>query len=482
MVENNLYKYYLALLETIAGLLVSFALLLLFTFAVSGCTQPEKRDETTKRPNVIVILTDQHNPNATSAHGNKYLSTPNLDYLVNNGISFANSYCTTPVCGPSRSSLITGLMPHNTGVDYNGDSMKDGVKNLGEILSAEGYETVWAGKWHIPGSYPQRKDIDTLTGFKVIDFYENDKPWDLGADTDGPLADATVEYIQQFNGEKPLLMYVQFHNPHDICHFPRKPENYPNVGPDVELPPLPANHEIDPNEPEMIANSRFRDHYGDELLLSQDNDETRWRNYLWYYYRNTEMVDAEIGKVLDALRAKGMDENTIIVVSADHGDGMTEKKWAAKLSLYDGPAKVPFVVYYKDKVKATGVDNQLVVSGADVVPTILDYIGVTSNIAFDGVSRRPYIDSNKYDSADFVVTELAVDPFDKSLTGRMIRNNRYKYNYYSKGERNEELFDMVNDPLEMNNLSGDEEYLAVKTELKGQLKKRLAETKDPFQL
>jgi len=482
MVKNTIHKNHLTFLEAFAGLLVSVALLLLFTFAVSGCTQTEKRDEAAKRPNVIVILTDQHNPNAISAHGNKYLSTPNLDYLVNNGISFANSYCTTPVCGPSRSSLITGLMPHNTGVDYNGDSMKDGVKNLGEILSTEGYETVWAGKWHIPGSYPQRKDIDTLAGFKVIDFYENDKPWDLGADTDGPLADATVEYIQQYSGEKPLLMYVQFHNPHDICHFPRKPENYPNVGPDVALPPLPANHAIDPNEPEMIANSRFRDHYGDELLLSQGNDETRWRNYLWYYYRNTEMVDAEIGKVLDALRAKGMDENTIIVVSADHGDGMAEKKWAAKLSLYDGPAKVPFVVYYKDKVKATGVDNRLVVSGADVVPTILDYIGVTSNIAFDGVSRRPYIDSNKYDSAGFVVTELAVDPFDKSLTGRMIRNSRYKYNYYSKGERNEELFDMVNDPLEMSNLAGDEDYLSVKTELKGQLKKRLTETKDPFQL
>ncbi len=451
-------------------------------FCVLGCSGPLKKETASKGPNVIVILTDQHNPKAIGAHGNPYLKTPNIDFLVNGGISFMNSYCTSPVCGPARSSLITGMMPHNTGVNYNGESMRPGIKNLGEILSGEGYNTVWAGKWHIPDSYPQSKDIDTLAGFKLLDFYQNDASWALGEDTDQPLADVTVDYIKGYDSEKPLLMYIQFHNPHDICHVPRRPDDYPNVGSDVELPPLPENHEIDPLEPEMVANSRFRDHYGDELLLSQDNDETRWRNYLWYYYRFTEMVDVEIGKVLDALKEKGMHENTIIALSADHGDGMAEKKWAAKLSLYEGPARVPFVLYYKNQIKKQGMDDRLVVSGADLVPTILDYLPVSSSLKFDGISRKPYIESGQFDSADFVVTELAIDPFDKTLTGRMIRNWRYKYNYYSEGARNEELFDMVEDPLEQNNLVSDPGYLGIKNKMKESLVRRLKETDDPFEI
>lgn len=455
---------------------------LLVVITISGCINTSNEGTDVKRPNVIVILTDQHNPKAISAHGNPYLRTPNIDFLVNGGISFMNSYCTSPVCGPARSSLITGMMPHNTGVNYNGESMRPGIKNLGEILSEEGYNTVWAGKWHIPDSYPQSKDIDTLAGFKLLDFYQNDASWALGEDTDQPLADVTVDYIKGYDSEKPLLMYIQFHNPHDICHVPRRPDDYPNVGPDVELPPLPENHEIDPLEPEMVANSRFRDHYGDELLLSQDNDETRWRNYLWYYYRFTEMVDVEIGKVLDALKEKGMHENTIIALSADHGDGMAEKKWAAKLSLYEGPARVPFVLYYKNQIKKQGMDDRLVVSGADLVPTILDYLPVSSSLKFDGISRKPYIESGQFDSADFAVTELAIDPFDKTLTGRMIRNWRYKYNCYSEGARNEELFDMVEDPLEQNNLVSDPGYLGIKNKMKESLVRRLKETDDPFEI
>ncbi|MEQ9220522.1 MAG: sulfatase-like hydrolase/transferase [Cyclobacteriaceae bacterium] len=460
-------------------LLTSFVILV--WLYLPGCTGSNGEKSKPGRPNVIVILTDQHNPKAISAHGNSYLKTPNIDFLVNGGISFMNSYCTSPVCGPARSSLITGLMPHNTGVNYNGESMKPAVKNLGEILSEEGYNTLWAGKWHIPDSYPQSKDIDTLAGFKLLDFYHNDASWALGEDTDQPLANVTVDYIKRYDNEKPLLMYIQFHNPHDICHVPRRPDDYPNVGLDVELPPLPENHAIDPNEPEMIANSRFRDHYGDELMLSQDNDETRWRNYLWYYYRFTEMVDVEIGKVLDALTEKGMDENTIIVLSADHGDGMAEKKWAAKLSLYDGPARVPFVLHYKGAIPAKGVDKNQVVSGVDIVPTILDYLGVKANQKMDGVSLKPYVEASVLDRP-FIVTELGVDPFDKTLQGRMIRTHRYKYNYYTQGARNEELFDMVDDPLEQNNLAYGNQYSETKAELKSKLKQWIRDTGDPFEL
>ena len=436
-----------------------------------------------KRPNIVFIFTDQQNVKAVSAHGNTDLNTPNIDFLVKNGVSYTNSYCTSPVCGPSRSSLITGKMPHETGVDYNnGASIKKGIPNIGEILSKSGYETVWGGKWHLPESYPAKNQKNTsLPGFKLLKFYHPDSTaWELGGKTDKHLADAVTNYIKDYNKPEPFLLCVSFHNPHDICYFPRRPEQYPNPGLSIKLPPLPVNHSIASDEPELLANSRIRDHYGDELLLSQNNDETRWRSYLWYYYRMTEAVDFEIGRVLKALTDKGLDENTLIIFSSDHGDGMGENKWAAKLSLRDGPAKVPFVLYYKNGIPTTGINDHQLVSGLDVVPTILDFANIQPGDGLKGISLRKAINSPSEKHRDFVVTELAVDPFDQSLTGRMIRTKQFKYNIYSKGQRKEELYDMINDPLEMNNISKASQFQLIKKQLKDQLKGWLQQTNDPF--
>ncbi len=436
-----------------------------------------------RKPNIVFIFTDQQNVKAVSANNNPYLNTPNIDFLVKNGVSFTNSYCTSPVSGPSRSSLITGRMPHVTGVDYNnGASVKEGIPNIGEILTHEGYETVWAGKWHLPVASPaSRLKNNHIPGFKTLMYYSPDSTgWELGARTDRPLADAVTKYIKDYNESKPLLLCVSFVNPHDICYFPRRPENYPNPDPSVKLPPLPVNHAIPSDEPDILANSRKRDHYGDELLLSQNNDDTRWRSYLWYYYRMTEAVDLQIGRVLKALKDKGLDENTLIIFSSDHGDGMGENKWAAKLSLHDGPAKVPFVIYFKNKIPATGINDQQLVSGIDLVPTILDYANVPIPKGLRGVSLKKAINSPDLIKRDYIVTELGVDPLDQTLTGRMIRTKQFKYNIYSKGQRREELFDMINDPYEMKNLADSPQFQTIKKQLRGKLKAWLKETNDPF--
>ncbi len=451
----------------------------------SSCSNKNTRDNESKnRPNILFIFTDQQNVKAVSANGNPYLQTPNQDLLVKNGISFLNSYCTSPVCGPSRSSLITGRMPHETGVNYNdGSSIKDSIQTFGEILRNTGYETVWAGKWHLPASYPitGKNPKTTSRGFEFLKFYNTDSTdWSHGSKTDTPLADAAVNFIQNYEGPRPFFLAVSFHNPHDICYFPRNPDNYPNPDNSIALPPLPVNHNFRNDEPELISNSRFRDHYGDELLLSQKNDENRWRAYLWYYYRLTEKVDREIGRLLQAIKEKGIEENTLIIFTSDHGDGMAEKKWAAKLSIYDGPAKVPFILYYKGKISATGIDNDHLISGIDIFPTILDYAGIDIPENLNGVSIKKVIEHPEKQVRKFLVTELGVDPKDHSLTGRMIRTQQFKYNIYSKGDRNEELFDMIEDPYEMNNLAYDENMQEVKNQLKSDLKGWILKTNDPF--
>lgn len=126
-----------------------------------------------KRPHIILIFTDQQNVNAMSAAGNPFLCTPNMDALANDGIRFTNVYCTSPVSGPSRASIVTGLMAREAGVEWNDNSkLGEGIQTVGDLLGENGYRTVWAGKWHIPEIYPQRsKDsVKYLHGFELLPF------------------------------------------------------------------------------------------------------------------------------------------------------------------------------------------------------------------------------------------------------------------------------------------------------------------------
>jgi arylsulfatase A-like enzyme len=377
-------------------------------------------------------------------------------------------------------------MPHETGVNYNdGSSIEKNLPTFGETLSSAGYETVWAGKWHLPEPYPTRERSLPLAirGFEFLKFYDTEasqKDWGFGSNTDKPLADAVVDYIEDYESSKPFLLCVSFHNPHDICHVPRIPDKYPNPDPSVELPLLPVNHSIQADEPEIITNSRKREYYGNELLLSQGNDEITWRSYLWYYYRLNEEVDVEIGRILQAIRDKGIEDNTLIIFTSDHGDGMAEKKWAAKLSLYEGPSKVPCILYYKGKISANQPNKDHLVSGIDIFPTILDYAGIDIPDNLNGVSLKSIIEHPEKNTREFIVTELGVDIKDHSLTGRMIRSQQYKYNIYSKGDRNEELFDLSLDPLENINLAYDKDMQMIKNKLKAELKEWMVQTEDPF--
>lgn len=132
------------------------ASLLLLHIIFIGCAPKPDKNSFGDKPNILLIFTDQQNINMMSAMGNPHLNTPNMDKLAHEGIMFTQSYCTSPVCGPARSSIISGRMPHETGVEWNGDSMNKEVPNAGEIFRNAGYRTVWAGKWHLPDNYPLR--------------------------------------------------------------------------------------------------------------------------------------------------------------------------------------------------------------------------------------------------------------------------------------------------------------------------------------
>jgi len=454
----------------------------------SACSE-KFENKNPDKPNILFIFTDQQTGRAMSCSDNSYLHTSAMDSLAAAGVRFEKSYCTSPVCAPSRSSLITSRMPHETGYDFNLSPRQDAPEirfsTMGEIFRDAGYNTVWAGKWHLPESYPLRaKSMQhSIRGFDLLPFYDSTKnwpEWGRGDVTDKPLADAAVGFISNYSDDKPFLLAVSFCNPHDVCYVPRKPEEF--LQPEIknELPPLPPNFAVDPNEPELLQRKRVQPYYGDEITMTKGFSQKDWRRYIYDYYRMTERVDEQIGRVLAALKAKGLQENTLILFTSDHGDGVAAHKWAAKLSLYEEAVRVPFIISWKGRIPAGVVDSEHLLSGLDVLPTLCDYAAIEHPADFRGNSIREIIENQAADWRDYIVTELATDPKNPDRKGRMIRTARYKYNLYSKGERNEQLFDLVNDPGEMENLAFEPAMQSIKNAHKKMLIEWMRQTEDDF--
>ncbi len=478
-----------------------FLILILIQFLLPG---DKKQDKVP--PNIILIFTDQQNAHTMSIAGNPYLHTPAMDRLAKQGVLFTQTYCTSPVCGPSRSSIVTGLMPHQTGVEWNGQSIREGITNSGQILRQSRYQTVWAGKWHLPESYPQRAAAKqkSIEGFDVLPFWDAEQPlWLLGSETDPPLTKAVVKFLQNYDHKKPLFLAVSYHNPHDICMYPRKAgwqtktdslleirhfgfkHKLPEVigtfpGKLENLPPLPLNFDIQKDEPDFLTEKRNNhDEYGVETKLAyQEFGNLEWQGYLNAYYRLTEMVDHEIGEVLDALQHNGYMDNTLIIFTSDHGDGAAAHHWAAKLSLYDESAKVPLIISFPGKIPQDKKDNSHLISLSDLVPTMLDFAGVKTNLSFTGESIKPLLEGKTNQWRDYAVVELADYQKEPSRKGRMIRTGQYKYNLYSTGE--EQLFQLADDPGEIQNLATKTEFEKIKNQCKKYLKEWAEETQDTF--
>ena len=328
----------------------------------------------TSQPNILVILTDQQTQQALSAYGDPYLHTPNMDSLVHSGLSFQNSYCTFPVCSPARSSLLTGRMPHETGVEVTDPPIRPGIPTMGAHFRSAGYRAYYAGKLHLGPRY--RKGTEQTSdgpGFEYLsDEYPEGVPRQLGTDTDPIWTDHAVEFLRSQqpphpDSDRPFLLVASLHNPHDICYWCMDRREFLDIAPGSDFPPLPANFEPLEDETEFVGLCRRRAVYAPEIAWTPGWDETKWRNYLYAYYRLTERVDQQIGRLLEALEQSGLsDDNTLIVLTSDHGEGVAAHKWVTKLMLWEEVVKVPFVIRLSGVVPQNRLDSSRLVSGVDL--------------------------------------------------------------------------------------------------------------------
>ncbi len=394
-----------------------------------------------ERPNVLFILTDQQSARAMSCAANPHLHTPHMDALAASGTRFAQAYCAAPVCGPSRASLATGRLPHETGVLVNNMTPDPSIANVGELFQRAGYHTAWSGRWHLPDHGPQ------IRGFSCL--HDQSVPLGRGATGDPHVTDAAINFLQQQH-HQPFFLGISLCNPHDICGWitdaPTPPTDH------NALPPLPPNFAIDPQEPEFIATCRRRTYYGQEGIHTQNWTELQWRTYLDAYYRFTEEVDAQVGRLLHTLHATGLENDTLILFTSDHGEGMAAHHWVVKLMLYEEPTRVPFILSWPDHIPAATVNDHHLVSALDVLPTLCDW----ANIDYPdvtGISLRLLIENPQLSGRPFLVSELYPDTENLEMQARMLRTPRHKYIAFSQGQNPEMLFDLQTDPGETQNLA-----------------------------
>ena len=398
-----------------------------------------------QKPNIIYIMTDQQTATAMSCMGNTDLQTPNMDRLAAAGVRFTNAYCSAPLSGPSRACMFTGNMSHEIGMPKNGVPMPEEIKptSLGILMKKSGYECIYAGKWHVhTASIP-----DQEFGFTTI--HEHN---DYG------LAESCVKYLDS-KPKSPFFLVASFDNPHNVCEFARQ-QNLPFATlddlDDSNSPGLPTNFYRNPYDADVIAYEKSLNYsaYPTSNYTPED-----WRKYRNAYFRLVELVDKEIGKIVDAIDRHDLWKNTVIVFTSDHGDGMGAHQWNQKSALYEEVVNIPMIVTLPGKKNAGTVLPQLISNGVDFYASVCDWAGIKMPKGKCGVSYKSLVEKGNPEAAhqEYVVTETLFDK-GKNTRGWALRTANYKYVMYDKGRHREQLFDMNADRGEMRNLAIEKKY------------------------
>lgn len=428
-------------------------------------------------PNIVFIMTDQHSADALSCRmGDRYLKTPALDRLAARGTFFSRAYTPNPLCMPARNSIFTGRYPHETGITDNTKTTLDAAEfvTMGTHFRQAGYQTAYFGKWHLAYDEAATK----THGFETLET----------GHIDAQNAALATKFLGKKH-EKPFLLVVSFLNPHNVCELARDQQlNNGPIGapPSVEkLPPAPANLAPPRNEPDTMAQIRAGYHANPQFPVGNFNPQM-WQALRWGYYRLIEKVDAEIGKVLAALKAAGLEDNTLIVFTADHGECAGAHGFNQKTVFNEESARVPFIVSAPGQ-RVGRVSEKFTNTGIDILPTMLDFASLPRPAKLPGASLRPLTLGQPVASwrDDVVVQNNMSQTFPvagnvPTTEGRMIRADRYKYCVYVHGQYRESLVDLEKDPGEMNNLARDPAHRETLLAMRERLRKWGAETRDPL--
>jgi len=442
-------------------------------------------------PNVLVIMVDQWREKIWTPQ----LSTPNLDRLADQGVSFSNSFVAASPCSPSRACLVTGTHTTQNKMYSNCDfvegklqpSLDPAIPTIGGVFRDAGYRTPYKGKWHLTRRADRNPKDDLIDygfeGWGPPEAMFGGPPY-CGKAYDPLYTKRALKWLgDPDNLKDPWLMVASLVNPHDICAYPRfvPQQKFKEIRTDE--PPENWTDDLTGKPRVQREYQKKYENVGGPMDLT---DPDAWRRYLDYYVHCIEMVDIHIGQLLDGLEATGQADNTIVVFTSDHGEMAGSHRLRTKGNFaYEEVMRIPTIISFPGRVPE-GVVSDAMISNIDVAPTICSLAGIQDRPYFAGVDLTPVLDDPKRGSVrdhvlfhnDWEATfTVGKDPEDVALYDnpshvRAIRDGQWKYVYYfSPGmdDVDRELYNLGDDPLEMDNLAEDPGYQKKVKELHDQL-------------
>jgi len=453
----------------------------------------KSKNQKCKIPNILLFFTDQQRGDTIHELGNAYIQTPNMDRLCQEGAAFERAYSPSPVCVPGRCSTYYGRYPFKTGCYDNCDPMPGNLPSMMQVLSNNGYRTHGIGKMHftpylhelrgfisrerqeeLPGSVEEDEYLKYLwnKGYRHIfdphgqrsEMYYIPQISQLPA-KDHPtqwVGDKTTEFLREHDGSRPFFLMSSFIHPHPPFS-PPTPWNKLYRAKDMPHANVPENYK----ECITYAN-RFQNRY---KYRDQGIDKNLVRTQKAFYYSCISFIDYQIGRILSVLENMGELDNTLIILTSDHGEMLGDYNCFGKRTMLDAAARVPMLARFPGRIPA-GIRIGEPVSLVDVMPTVLDTAGIKNMPeGLDGESL--------YDVAEGKLTDRYVySQFQNGSLGLyMIASRNYKY-IYSTPDDKEYFFDNSKDENETMNLSSNYEYKDIFSQMKRRLISVLGKCKD----
>ena len=470
------------------------SLLLMLSTLIVGCSPSKTSDEqATKKPNLLVIMTDEHNFRTLGCYRDVLpreqayvwgdglaVETPNIDFLAQEGVLFSKFYCVTPSCSPARGSFVSGLYPQHTGVQQNDLPMYDHVATFASVLKENGYATGYAGKWHLDGEGKPQWGPERKFGFEDNRYMFNRGHWKKMVDTPGGpevatkdstgnysyaldgaddktfatdfLTDKTIEFIEK-NKEAPFCYMVSYPDPH---------------GPDTVRPPYDTMYTHMNFEPPATSQKPDDDVPSWASKVEEEVDQSQ-------YFGMVKCIDDNVGRLVKTLEEHDLLDNTIIIFTSDHGDLRGEHYRRNKGVPLEASAKVPFIVYAKSMDhKGTKVSH--VFNSVDFAPTLLSYMGLEKQESMEGIdfSALLHDPSKQTDLEDFTVIRSS------NKNNLWIAGATSRYKLVLSEQDPSWLLDLQENPGETINYIEVPGKRKVVKDLAQRLKTYALERKDPF--